>query len=155
MCWHHWTPQRTEEATRQGLKAHAEAEAVSIEQMTMVYLSHVGTGLWHKGGRLHQASARWSCSLGSVAGCIMAACQVARCISAVDTGGGIYGDSNPMDSMNKTHAETTQSCWEPNVIEPANPGFLPLQIRNALALALILNRTLVFPEMLCYCDRYW
>ena len=42
-----------------------------------------------------------------------------------------------------------------SVISLAKPSFSPLQIRNALALALILNRTLVFPEMLCYCDRYW
>ena len=57
--------------------------------------------------------------------------------------------------MNKMHPETTQSCWAPNVNGLAKPGIVPLQIRNALAFALILNRTLVFPEMLCYCDRYW
>lgn len=50
------------------------------------------------------------------------------------------------------HPGTTKCCWQPNLLKP---GYSPRQIRNALALAHILNRTLIFPEMLCYCDRYW
>ena len=47
--------------TRRGLSACAELQAVNTEQM--VCPTCVGTGLWHKGGRLRQASGRWPCSL--------------------------------------------------------------------------------------------
>ena len=43
MCWHQRTPHRTKGATRQGLSTHAELQAVSIEQMTMVCRTYMGT----------------------------------------------------------------------------------------------------------------
>ena len=44
MCWRQRTPHRIRGATRQGLSTHAEPQAVSIEQMTMVCRTYVGTG---------------------------------------------------------------------------------------------------------------
>ena len=47
-----------------------------------------------------------------------------------------------------------RACWDPTLsCLPSRAA--PLQITYALAMAYILNRTLVFPEMMCYCDRYW